>query len=82
MVPGREPYAHHRLPPESEGDGYRMQHALARGHAEVTHAAQGAKHETQVPVRSCLARPDCFTEPLKHQQVYPIHYSGCFGEFG
>ena len=21
--------AHHRLPPESEGDGYRMQHALA-----------------------------------------------------
>ena len=28
MVPGREPYPH-RLPPESEGDGYRMQHALA-----------------------------------------------------
>ena len=26
---GRGPYAHHRLPPEGEGDGYRMQHALA-----------------------------------------------------
>ena len=25
MVPGREPYAHDRLHPESEGDGYRMQ---------------------------------------------------------
>ena len=29
MVPGREPYAHHRLRPECEGDGYRMQHTLA-----------------------------------------------------
>ena len=25
MVRGREPYAHDRLPPEGEGDGYRMQ---------------------------------------------------------
>ena len=29
MVPGREPYAHHRLRSECEGDGYRMQLALA-----------------------------------------------------
>ena len=33
MVPGREPYAHHRLRPECEGvvgwHGYRMQHTLA-----------------------------------------------------
>ena len=29
VINGREPYAHHQLPLESEGDGHRMQQALA-----------------------------------------------------